>query len=85
VAQSGSAEFYRSKATVCVDLAARTADSEARLWLLHMAHAWRALAEQADKNDKIDLVYETQEPQRHVVQQQQQPQPDETAAGRKTH
>jgi hypothetical protein len=75
VAQSGSAEFYRSKATVCVDLAARAVDSEARL-LLNMAHAWRVLAEQADKNDKIDLMHERQEPRRDITQlQKRQPRP----------
>jgi hypothetical protein len=37
--------------------------------------AWLAIAEQADKNSQTTPVYETPEPRRHVVQQQQQPQP----------
>jgi len=43
-----------------------------------MAHAWQRLAEQANRNSKLDLVYETpaRSEQQPAIQQQQQIQPD---------
>ncbi len=66
---------YRARAAECVRLAQRIGDPESKSSLLDMARAWLALVTQGDKNnDAPTLVYETPEPQRHVVQQQQ-PQP----------
>jgi hypothetical protein len=43
-----------------------------------MARAWLVLAEQADRNIHAPtLVYETPEQPQRVIQQQQQPQPDD--------
>ena len=50
---------YRAVAQDCVDVASRTNDQPRRSRLLHMALMWLRLAEQAEKNDKTDLVYET--------------------------
>jgi hypothetical protein len=69
------ADAYRVHAGQCVQLAQRITDPDGKLALLDMARAWLAIAEQADKNRRTTLVYETPEPRRHVVQQQQQPQP----------
>ena len=45
-----------------------------------MARAWHSLADQAERNSRTDLSYETPlhhpEPQQPVAQQQQQVQPD---------
>jgi len=77
--------MYRIHAANCIRLAQKAADSEGKLALLDMARAWRTLADQAEKNSETTLVYETPEPQRHVAQkqhvaqQQQQPQPDDSA------
>jgi hypothetical protein len=74
-----SSEFYRLQARQCVEIAHQSA-ADAKLALLNMAQAWLALADQSDRNSKSELVYETPEPQQHVVQQQQQqPQPDDKA------
>ncbi len=70
-----TADVYRVHAGKCVQLAQRIADPDGKLALVDMARAWLAIAEQADKNSQTTLVYETPEPRRHVVQQQQQPQP----------
>ncbi|MGA9006598.1 MAG: hypothetical protein WB495_06820 [Xanthobacteraceae bacterium] len=78
MSSTGSAELYRVHATQCVELALKAPDRETRLALLDMAQAWLALAEHADKNlHASTLVYETPKQQRHVTQQQQQPQPDD--------
>lgn len=52
-------EEYRRKAAQCVLVAEDTNDIGSRLLLLQMAHAWLLLAEQAEKNTKLDLTYET--------------------------
>ena len=75
---TGSVELYRTYAAQCVELARKASDPETRLALLNMARAWLVLAEQADKNIHAPtLVYETPEQPQHVIQQQQQPQPDD--------
>jgi hypothetical protein len=72
------AKFYRLHAAQCVEISRKAPDSETKLSLLNMAHAWMVLAEQADRNsDAPTLVYETPEQPQRVAQQQQQPQPDE--------
>jgi len=57
-----SAQQYRRNAAVCLDLAERTVDSEARAGLIEMAGSWLRLATLAEKNSKTDLVYETPPP-----------------------
>jgi hypothetical protein len=69
-------EMYRLRAAECSDIAKRVRDRESKRTLLWMANGWLHLAEQADKNYEISPGYETPEPPRHVVQQQQQPQGD---------
>ena len=73
-------EEYRQMAAHCLRIAERVSDAEAKASLLEMARAWHSLADQAKRNSKADLVYETPlprlEPQQPVAQQQQQIQPD---------
>ena len=70
------ADEYRRHAAVCFR-AAQELPHAMRVQLLDMAASWQALADQAERNSKLDLVYETppvatgQQP----VQQQQQIQP----------
>jgi hypothetical protein len=73
---SEQAALYRLYAAECIDLAQRSTDSQSRLALFDMAHSWRMLADQADKNSETVLVYETPEPRPRIAQQQQQPQAD---------
>jgi hypothetical protein len=49
---------YLWRARHCLDIASAV-DSSRRLILLEMAQAWTRLAEQAERNHKSDLVYET--------------------------
>jgi hypothetical protein len=74
MSRDGQADIYRVHAAQCILLAQKTEDADSKMALLDMAHAWLALANQNDKNSQVTLVYETPEPRRHVVQQQQ-PQP----------
>ena len=70
---------YRRNAANCLTVAEGITDPAARALLIAMARSWLVLADQADRNDKCDLVYETPPPQpeQPVAQQQQQVQPDE--------
>ena len=52
-------EDYRQNAAKCLSLAWRSKNEAVRLGLVDMAHAWLRLAEQAEKNDQTDIVYET--------------------------
>jgi hypothetical protein len=47
---SGLSAAYRLHAAHCVEIAGQTADSESKIALLNMAHAWVLLARQAEKN-----------------------------------
>lgn len=69
---------YRHNAANCLAVAGHTDDPTARALLIAMARCWHRLADQADRNSKTDLVYETppSPPEQPVVQQQQQTQPD---------
>ena len=62
--RDGQDEIYRAHAAKCIQVAQNTADSEAKLALLEMARAWRALANQHDKNSQTTLVYEAPEPRK---------------------
>jgi hypothetical protein len=72
---SDQAASYRLYAAYCIEIAQHLADARDRAQLLMMAQAWRAFAEQAEKNLAITLVYETPEPRQQGAQLQQQPQP----------
>jgi hypothetical protein len=54
-----SAEEYRRYAAGCILMAEDTPDSAHRLALMETAQVWLRLAEQAEKNSRTDLVYET--------------------------
>lgn len=81
----GKADEYRRNAASCLQLVDKTRDPAERTFLLDMARAWHNLANQADRNSKTDIVYETPpsppreppEPQQPVTQQQQQIQPND--------
>ena len=67
---------YRQNAAECLRIAEHISDQVARRELLVMAQAWHKLAFQADRNSKVDLVYETPaREQEQGAQQQQQIQP----------
>jgi hypothetical protein len=59
---NASVASYRSHAAHCVELAEKISDAEGGLRLLAMAQSWLALAEQALKNSKTVLAYETPAP-----------------------
>jgi hypothetical protein len=50
---------YREHAASCIKVAAGLSEISNKLMLLDMAHAWIALAEQAEKNEALAVVYET--------------------------
>lgn len=52
------AKQYRVRAQHCLDIA-RDLGSDRKLVLLEMAQAWMRLADQAERNRKSNLVYET--------------------------
>ena len=54
----GSANDYRVRAKLCLDIA-RDLDSSRKVILLQMAQVWLRLADQADRNRKNDVTYET--------------------------
>jgi hypothetical protein len=82
----GKSEDYRRNAVSCLQLVDKTNDPAEKAYLLEMARAWRNLADQAERNSAVDLVYETPPPrprppppppgpQEPAAQQQQQIQP----------
>lgn len=54
-----AAEFYRRYAAHCVEIAHDVAEPERKATLLSMAQAWLMLADRAEKNSEVSLVYET--------------------------
>jgi len=52
-------KMYRSYAAECFRWALKTADPETRASMRRMALAWSDLAEQAERNQRNDTVYET--------------------------
>jgi hypothetical protein len=54
-----SAERYRRYALECLALATRADAALSNVALLDMARFWARLADQAEKNSRLDLVYET--------------------------
>ena len=55
-------DLYRERASQCISVAQRTAETRSKLVLLEMARAWLLLAEQGAKNGQTTLVYETPMP-----------------------
>jgi len=70
-----NSEEYRLNAVNCLSVAEGLTDPAKKAALIAQARSWFALAEQAERNSKADVVYETPTAQ-PVVQQQQQIQPD---------
>jgi len=54
-----SAEECRSRAAECLRLANEANSARAKARLTDMAGAWLRLSDQADKNSKADLSYQT--------------------------
>jgi len=52
-------EAYERHAAECLLLAGQATDRRNKTTLIEMANAWLRLAEQAEKNSRADLVYET--------------------------
>jgi hypothetical protein len=50
---------YRDYAAKCLIVAQTQENVSERLVLIHMAQAWIALADQAEKNQSLPIVYET--------------------------
>lgn len=59
MASFSAAEFYRRYAARCVEIARDITDPERKATLLSMAQAWLMLADRAEKNSEVTLVYET--------------------------
>jgi hypothetical protein len=59
-----NSDLYRANAAECLILAS-SMPAENRASLLDMARSWLRLAEQAEKNSRTDVVYET--PPRRVA------------------
>jgi len=57
-----SVERYRRYALECLALANRPGAPLSNVALLDMARFWARLATQAEKNSRLDLVYETPPP-----------------------
>jgi hypothetical protein len=53
-----SVDRYREYASDCLRLGGTISDPTSKAVLLDMARAWVRLAEQAEKNSHLDLVYE---------------------------
>jgi hypothetical protein len=51
-------EDYQHHAAECLRLAEQVTDPFHKMALIEMAQAWLRLAEQAEKNSKLDVVYE---------------------------
>ncbi len=75
-----SADHYRSLAAQCDAKGRQDVDPRIRAEWEHMAHAYRRLAEQAERNAQTDVIYETPPPRPTApMQQQQQPQTNHEA------
>jgi hypothetical protein len=55
----GKYDEYCKAALDCVELADASHDPQSRMALLEMAQMWTRLADQAVKNSKTDITYET--------------------------
>ena len=68
------ADLYRVKAGDLAALAKAETDPFGKVEYERLSQAYLRLAEQAERNSRADVVYETP-PDVHHAQQQQQPQP----------
>jgi hypothetical protein len=59
MAGNDDARAYRVRAQHCLEIAQDLGDTSRRMILLDMAQAWIRLAEQAARNQRTNLVYET--------------------------
>ena len=50
---------YRRNASDCLRIAQELTEPKTKTVLVNMASAWMRLVDQAEKNSKTDLVYET--------------------------
>lgn len=55
----GKYDEYRKAALDCIELADASRDPRSRMVLLQMAQMWGHLADQAAKNGRTDITYET--------------------------
>jgi hypothetical protein len=55
---------YRNAALACIQLADTWRDPQSRMVLVRMVQMWAGLADQAVKNSRTDLTYETPRPRR---------------------
>jgi hypothetical protein len=62
------AACYRLYSAHCVDFARHLSDPGINASILSMAQSWRALADQADNNSDVVLVYETPYPRATLAQ-----------------
>ena len=65
----------RVKAGDLAALAQAEKDPFGKAEYLRLSQAYLRLAEQAERNSRTDVVYETPPQEQHTQQQQQQPQP----------
>ena len=78
------ADLYRVRAGDLAALAKAELNPFGKAGYKSLSQAYLRLAEQADRNSQVDLVYETptvQPNDQPQVQQQQQPQPDDEKKG----
>ena len=66
------ADEYRVKATQFAAKARRESETALRLEYEALAQSYLRLADQAERNSHVDIVYETPPPAPHAAQQQQQ-------------
>jgi hypothetical protein len=60
-------DLYRRHAVDCLWLASESVSEETRATLIDMAQSWARLAQQAEKNSQLDLVYESAPAARRAV------------------
>jgi hypothetical protein len=53
---------YLDAAAACIRLAEQTTDSSSKLKLIDMAQFWMKMGQEAEKNGRADLPYETSPP-----------------------
>jgi hypothetical protein len=68
---------YRERAAECCRVANEIANPDSRMTLLEMARAWLRLADQAERNSRSDLSYESPSVPQPVQQQQQRAKDDD--------
>jgi hypothetical protein len=76
-----AAQQYRRYALECLALATRTAAPLSNVALLDMARFWARLAELAEKNSRLDLVYETPPRASSGVPQLPEQEPERVVSG----